>query len=569
MLTLHITDQYSTVMTADIPSTPLRIPRYQTKLPPECTGWELLFWLISTHRFILPVGILAGSGWMLSQALFPWVLGKAIDLAIAAADTKALLFWLSGFAILAVSEALFGILRHWMAVRLFSDSRRLLVETAMRRLLQPNSQIARHHSPGALLNHLDFDATCIGVAMDVMLRGSASVVTFLTVAWLLVDISVPLGLVVILGLPPVVLLMVPLWRPLEKRSTHEQGRMGALTRMATDLLIGIRTLKGLGAEQEALQRYRRQASIVRHAALDVARLNAGWDAFNMVIPGLLLFAVVGIGAWQVLAGMLSAGELITAFGFAGFLVVPVATFGEVGNKWSRAIAAAKRVAKTLSTPEQKEFHAPADIRQALQKLNWSQQQCGIVLADSEQLDLWQRSISAIVRQEQPEAAFLLEQQAFLFSGTLAENLRIASQNEISDEQLTKALHIAAADDLIQRPGLNGHVRTQGQSLSGGQRQRVALARCLVSNPDILILCEPTSALDSFTEALFIERFIAARRQQTTLFISHSPVLLKNLDQVLFVKRNGDCVSAPHDQLVQEQSEYREVLALSVAEESTL
>ena len=226
---------------------------------------------------------------MLSQALFPWVLGKVIDLAIAVADPRALLFWLAGFAILAVSEAVFGVLRHWLAVRLYSDSKRLIVESVMSRVLKPKSQIAQRHSPGALFNHLDFDAFCIGAAVDVMLRGSASVVTFLTVAWLLIDISLPLGLIVILGLPPVVLLMVPLWKPLEKRSRHEQGRMGALTRMASDLLFGIRSLKGLGAEQEALQRYRRQASIVRDAALDVARLNAGWDAFNVVVPGLLRF----------------------------------------------------------------------------------------------------------------------------------------------------------------------------------------------------------------------------------------------------------------------------------------
>ncbi|EAR07851.1 ABC transporter transmembrane domain-containing protein [Reinekea blandensis] len=544
-------------MIAGITPTSQRIPRYPAPLSSPCHGWQLMRWLISTHRYVLPIGMLAGSGWMMSQALFPWVLGQLIDDAIAVVNPAAFIFWLAAFACLAVSEALFGMLRHWMAVRLYADSQRLITETLMSRVLRSNSQITQQFSPGTLMNHLSFDAQRIGVAMDVMLRGSASVVTFIVVAILLLQISVPLGLIILLGLPPVILLMVPLWKPLETRATHEQGRMAHLTTLAADLLGGIRILKGLGAEPIALARYRRQASVVRNAAVDVARLDAGWDAFNVLIPGVLVSIIVAVGSFQVLSGHLSVGELITAFGFAGFLVVPVATFGEVGNKWSRALAAANRLCTTLNTPAKQ----PAQASDShLSDLNWLGRQTGLVFADPSLVEPELTRIKANLAHQRPDLSLLSETQAFLFHGQLRDNLQAGQPQPRTDSALTEALWAVAADELAVRPGLDGHIRTRGQSLSGGQRQRVALARCLVANPDILILTEPTSALDAYTESLFISRFFKALHGQTTLIVSHSDTLLQALDQVIFIDHDGNRHLGHHAELTERLREYRRIVS---------
>jgi len=546
-------------MANSIVPTPQRIRRYPTPFPESLTGWRFLRWLLSTHRRIIPLGMIAGIGWMLSQAFIPLVLGRAVDEGIAPGDVGRLSFWLAGLLVLAVTESLFGIARHWMAVRLYSDTSRIITEILGRRLFQKDSALAEVRTPGQILNHLDFDAQRISAAMDVTLRGTASVVTFVTVAVLLFSMSVPLGLIVILGLPPIVLMMVPLWRPLEQRATREQWRMASMTSLATDLLGGLRVLKGFGGEQTALARYRERAGAVRSAAVEVARLDAGWDVFRVVVPGLLLFAVVWTGGDLVLAGQLSPGELVTAFGFAGFLVVPVATFGEVGNKWARALAAADRIAQTWSADRASEPEKPVDV--GLDVADLAGHSMGVILADGlRKADYLEGLAHAFTKRSAASEGVLVERDAFLFSGTLRSNLTLARPSA-SEDDCIHALTRVAADDLIDRPGLDGPITSQGRSLSGGQRQRLALARCLVADPEVLILDEPTSALDPYTEALFAERFPAARRGRTTLMFTHSVQLLGAMDTVLFVSADGEHHRGSHRDLSERLPRYRTALSI--------
>lgn len=549
-------------MTHGIIPTPQRIRRYPTPFPDPVTGWRLLGWLASTHRRIIPIGMVAGIGWMLSQAFVPLVLGRAVDEGIAPGDVGRLSLWLAALVALAVSESVFGIVRHWMAVRLFSDTRRLVTEVVADRLVHRDGRLPAVRSPGELLNHLDFDANRLGLAMDVSLRGTASVVTFIAVALVLFSMSVPLGLIVILGLPPIVLLMVPLWRPLERKATREQWRMASMTRLATDLIGGLRILKGFGGERAALERYRERAGSVRSAAVDVARLDAGWDVFRVVVPGVLLFAVVWAGGYLVLNGDLSAGELVTAFGFAGYLVVPVKTFGEVGNKWAQALAAGKRVAETLVTARVSD--PPVTAGGGIDAGLLEHRLVGLVAAQPERKAQYLAGLPHdLAKAWGADTHLLIEQDAFLFAGTLRGNLTLANPSA-TDDDCVRALTHVAAEDLLDRPGLDGLVSGQGRSLSGGQRQRLALARCLIADPEVLILDEPTSALDAYTEALFAERFPKARAGRTTVIFSHSPQLLDVLDRVVFLDDDGRVHAGPHRDLVARLAGYRAALALDAA-----
>lgn len=547
-------------MIHSIKPTPRRIPRHSATFPDPLGGWGLLRWLVSTHRFIIPLGMLAAIAWMLSQAAVPLVLGRAVDEGIAPGDVGRLSGWLAALLLLAVSEAIFGNLRHWLAVRLYSDTARLVTETVADRLFRRNGELAAVRTPGQLLNHLDFDAKQLGLAMDVSLRGAASVVTFVVVAIVLFSMSVPLGLIVILGLPPMVLMMVPLWRPMERRATQEQRRMSSLTSFATDVLSGLRILKGFGGEHTVLARYRDQAGAVRSAAVRVAWLDAGWDVFRVVVPGVLLFAVVWTGGYLVLEGRLSAGELVTAFGFAGFLVVPVATFGEFGNKWARALAAANRIAETLS--DDRIVDIPEASRSGIDPAPLKHGLTGIVAASPERktagLD---RLPDDIAHAWGATTRVLVERDAFLFAGTLRSNLTPGNEPGHDDEACIAALHRVAADDLLDRPGLDGAVTGQGRSLSGGQRQRVALARCLLFDPDVLILDEPTSALDTYTEALFIDRFPVAREGKTTLIFTHSVPLLNAMDRVVYIDADGRIAAGTHHSLTLAEPGYRQVLSI--------
>ncbi len=551
-------------MAHGIKPVPHRIQRHSSPFPHPVNGWRLLKWLVSTHRRVIPIGVTAGIFWMLSQATVPLVLGRAVDEGIAPGDLGRLSLWLVALVGLAVLEALSGNLRHWMAVRLYSDTQRLITETLAERLFHTSGRLAEARTPGQILNHLDFDSSRIGLAMDVTLRGCASVVTFVVVAILLFSMSTPLGLIVILGLPPVVLMMVPLWRPMEQRATQEQWRMASLTSLATDLLGGLRILKGFGGEQTALARYRDQAGQVRSAAIRVAWLDAGWELFRVIVPGVLLFAVVWTGGYLVLEGRLTAGELVTAFGFAGYLVVPVATFGEVGNKWARALAAANRIAETLSADGGESVENRPETGIDLQSVK--HRQVGIVTATADQKTNGLARLPYEIDQAWgTDIGVLVERDAFLFAGTLFSNLTLANPS-IQERDCVRALQQVAAEDLLERPGLNGAVTAQGRSLSGGQKQRAALARCLLQDPDVLILDEPTSALDAYTEAMFAERFPKARSDKTTLIFSHSTLLLSVLDRVVFIALDGTVIYGSHQELIEREPGYRAALSIRLPAE---
>ena len=129
-----------------------------------------------------------------------------------------------------------------------------------------------------------------------------------------------------------------------------------------------------------------------------------------------------------------------------------------------------------------------------------------------------------------------ETDPLLFSGPLREELD--PWGRASDEQLLAAIAVANAEDVLDSlpEGLDGHMEERGRSLSGGQRQRLVLARALLAEAEILILVEPTSAVDAHTEARIAQRLREARRGRTTVVMTGSPLVLDQADRVVLDRR---------------------------------
>lgn len=133
------------------------------------------------------------------------------------------------------------------------------------------------------------------------------------------------------------------------------------------------------------------------------------------------------------------------------------------------------------------------------------------------------------------------------SAPTGEKVLLSVNHDPSDDDpaLLDALTVAAASDVLSSlpGGLDGLLAESGRNVSGGQRQRIALARALVHDPDIALFVEPTSALDSHTEALIGERLAKARDKRTTLLITESPLLLDYADHIIILDSDGRAVAS--------------------------
>jgi len=142
-----------------------------------------------------------------------------------------------------------------------------------------------------------------------------------------------------------------------------------------------------------------------------------------------------------------------------------------------------------------------------------------------------------------------ETEPRLFSGPLRGELD--PTESASEVDLAAALHVAAAHDVIDAlpAGLDEIVEERGRSFSGGQRQRLALTRALLTNAEVLILIEPTSAVDAHTEMAIAERLRAARAGKTTVVVTSSPLLLDRCDLVAFVAGETLVATGTHRELL--------------------
>jgi ABC-type multidrug transport system fused ATPase/permease subunit len=159
-----------------------------------------------------------------------------------------------------------------------------------------------------------------------------------------------------------------------------------------------------------------------------------------------------------------------------------------------------------------------------------------------------------------------EHDARLFSGRLRAELtagRPAHRGPATDRQIAAALHAASADDVVAAlpEGLDAMVADRGREFSGGQQQRLRLARALLADPPILVLVEPTSAVDAHTEAQIAARLGAGRRAlpadapRTTVIFTTSPLVLDRVDQVSYVEAGKVVATGTHHELMDSVPRY--------------
>ncbi|MCI4062686.1 ABC transporter ATP-binding protein/permease [Micromonospora sp. R77] len=547
--------------------------------PDDRSATRYLVWLAGRHPVLFGAGIGLGVVWMLAQALMPATVGRAIDAGLGQRDPDALLHWGAALLGLGVLQAVTGMLRHRCAVQNWLAAAYRTVQVTVEATNRLGAALPRRVAAGEVVSIGTADIGQIGHAVDITARGTGSVAAVVAVAVILLTASVPLGLVVVLGVPLLMGLVGLLIRPLHRQQQAYRDAEGRLTARAADIVSGLRVLRGVGGEPVLSARYREESQALRAGGLRVARVESLLQAAQILLPGVFLVLVTWLGARFALRGEISAGQLVAFYGYTAFLVSPLRNLTEAADKLTRGHVAARRVVRLLRlAPELVDPARPVplpdgpgelvDVRSGLvlrpgrfTALAATAPEDATEIADrlgryvEGDVTLHGVPLREVALATVRERILVADNDAHLFTGPLLAEL---DPHGTSDRAAVEAALVAAsATDIVAAlpAGLDSPVAERGREFSGGQRQRLLLARALVADPETLILVEPTSAVDAHTEARIADRLGAARRGRTTLVCTTSPLMLGRAEHVVFVEDGKVVATGRHDELLATEPRY--------------
>lgn len=574
---------------------------YPYPRPEEPFGLSPSRFLLWLGRLQLPTligGFCFGIIWMLSQAFAPFVIGKALDLGVVAQDFSALLFWTAIFLCLAAIQAATTTIRHRLAVSNWLQAALTTKELIGVKVSRGGESVGRAVPTGEIVTVASNDAPRIGQLFDVTARLSGSIVSYLVVSALVAGIHLPLGIAVLIGVPALGALLVFVVKPFQKRQQAQREATGKMTSVGADTVAGLRVLRGIGGERIFVNRYRERSQHARQQGIEVAKSVATLEASQLLIGGAFSVFFTFTGAALALDGTITAGQLMSLYGFSVFLVAPIRTGSEALNVGIRGIVGARKVSKLLGAPPLvtdagtspspvQSGDSPSPLRDGQSRVSVpSQGLTALVCSDpgrsaavAKRLGRFDDEASRdVLWGDLPLESYPLEEvrrrivfsqaEAQLFTGSLRSSLD--PQGRHSDERILEALETAAGLDILDavEDGLDHEVDEKGRSFSGGQRQRLSLARALLSEAEFLLLVEPTSAVDAHTEARIADGLaqarstLARRGGAATLVTTASPLLLHVMDRVIFLPETGEPLTGTHAGLLESCPEYRMVVIRS-------
>lgn len=551
--------------------------------PDSRSPGRLLWWLARGQWRTLVAGMVFGVAWMGSQAVMPAVVGKAIDRGVAARDGHQLVLYAGLLFGIGLVQAASGIIRHRFAVTNWLTAAYRTVQLVGRQAVHLGGDLPRQVSTGEVVAIGTTDLSHLGNLMDVTARFVGALGSFVLVALILLRTSVTLGLLVLVGVPVLMLLVGPVLGPLQRTSARQRELTSQLSNTASDIVAGLRVLRGIGGEQVFHDRYRRESQQARRAGIEVARVQSLLDALEVLLPGVFVVLVVWLGARYAVAGQISPGDLVAFYGYAAFLMIPLRTVTEWANRLIRARVSAGRVCRVLALqrlhddPAEPAASPPVgselvDLRSGvrvrpgtLTALVAEDQAEAAVLADrlgmcaaevDDDVRLGGVPLSLLRRDEVRRRIVVSDTASMLFSGRLRDGVDLQGR-DLVDEALATA---SAADVVDNLPwGLDTEVAERGRTFSGGQRQRLVLARALALDPEILVLVEPTSAVDAHTEARIAARLRTHRAGRATAVTTSSPLLLDAVDEVLWLRDGVVAARGTHAELLATEPDYRRVV----------
>lgn len=473
----------------------------------------------------------------------------------------------------------------------FSTRKQLIA----RMLRLPIQSYDRHRS-GDLVTRLGSDTNLIrsafvGGLVDAL--GGVVMMVGAIVLMALIDL-VMLGLVLAVVLFTMVVIVL-VSRLIQRYTTRAQAAIGAMGADMSRALGAIRTIRASGAAPQVEEQLQEDARESYQMGINIAKVGAIMQpATGLALQGSFLL-VLGIGGARVASGTISIGDLISFVLYLFILAMPLAQISDAITSMRQAMGAIERISEIMDIdPESTggataeparditfenvsfsyneeqpvlknvSFHIPAGKKTAFVGPSGSGKSTTLALierfydVDSGRILLGDQDTAGLSRSSVRNVIGYVEQEAAVLSGTVRENLQLGVGN-VDDERCWWALdQVNLRQRMEEQEGLDTVLGERGLSLSGGQRQRLALARMLLMDTPVLLLDEPTSAVDSQNEQVILDSIQAISEDRTLVVVAHRLSTVTDSDQIIVIDEGRAVAAGTHQELLESSPIYRDL-----------
>ena len=413
---------------------------------------------------------------------------------------------------------------------------------------------------------------------------SVVLVVFLTGGWLVI-VDVPLGIVAISVIPILLVLNVGYQRRIDKHYDTAQHELGALSSAVHESFDGVMVVKAFGAEERETRRLSVISTRLKDARIRAVSARSTFEALLDGVPSLVNILLLVIGAMRVESKNMSVGELTSFIYLFTLLIFPLRIIGYVLSSVPHSASGYKRVREILDEPvaldpqtmilqssvelgvrlEGITFRFGDELPDVLKNITLEIAAGKTVVVVGATGSGKSTLLSVMAGLLQPDkgtvwianrSASIVFQEPFLFSGTIRHNINMG--RSITDNVLQKSLYLAGADGFVGalEEGVNTVIGERGISLSGGQRQRISLARAIAQESSVLLLDDTTSALDTITESIVIDRLRGSENIITTIIVASRPSTIALADEVIFIENGKLSDQGSHPDLLMRSGNYR-------------
>ena len=506
---------------------------------------------------------------------------------------------------------LMGLFMYFMRQTIIVMSR--LIEYDMRKEIFEHYQILdlafyKRNKTGDLMARITEDVNKVRMYLGpAILYGINLVTLFAFVIYAMVNVSLELTLFCLIPLPILSISIYYVSDLIHKKSEEIQQQLAVLNNTAQEVYAGIRVVKAYTQENSMLGFFTSQSQQYNQQSVSLARINALFYPLMILLIGISTLITVYAGGTLVVNGSISTGNIAEFVIYVNMLTWPVTSIGWIASIIQQASASQKRINEFMQTKPSilsgntEDFKLKGDI--VFNNVSLTYPDTGICALKNIKLHIKAGEKIAIIGKtgsgkssfaelllrmnDVSEGEILFDgvpvkdlnlgrlreqigyvpQDVFLFSDSLKQNITFGKP-DASDAEIEKAIFDASLTDEIKTfpDGLNTILGERGITLSGGQKQRVSIARALLKNPEILILDDCLSAVDSHTENKILNYFQSSLKDKTAIIISHRIYVNLHFDKILVFQDGEVAHAGTHEELLKISPYYLDLYERQLSDE---